>query len=201
MFRWGDWSPIAWKSVEQSTARINVWEGAVRSGKTVASIYRWAEFVRRIPPGYKKIRLSRLQGSANATEEIQLPTGIEAGSIETAGAPAARSPAAPAAAGAASGTDRGKPLGFGNPPSRTRFPNARFGRFEIEVTRNRALDQVAEQGVVQRFPPSGYIFAISPFGCQTLLERGMPSSGDGSPRSDIVRPYRRTSTEDHNRKQ
>ncbi len=38
-------------SLRLSTARINVWEGAVRSGKTVASIIAWLEFVLDGPPG------------------------------------------------------------------------------------------------------------------------------------------------------
>jgi PBSX family phage terminase large subunit len=35
----------------ESTARLNVWEGAVRSGKTLASILRWLEFCADGPPG------------------------------------------------------------------------------------------------------------------------------------------------------
>lgn len=38
-------------SLRLCTARINVWEGAVRSGKTVASIIAWLEFVLDGPPG------------------------------------------------------------------------------------------------------------------------------------------------------
>lgn len=38
-------------SVHLATAAGNLWEGAVRSGKTVASILRWLEFVRKGPPG------------------------------------------------------------------------------------------------------------------------------------------------------
>jgi len=37
-------------SIVQSTSRINIWEGAVRSGKTIASIFRWLEFLRNNPP-------------------------------------------------------------------------------------------------------------------------------------------------------
>lgn len=39
------------RSTELCTHRFNVWEGAVRSGKTVASIMAWLRFVRTGPPG------------------------------------------------------------------------------------------------------------------------------------------------------
>lgn len=32
-------------------ARINIWDGSVRSGKTINSIYAWCKFVRQGPPG------------------------------------------------------------------------------------------------------------------------------------------------------
>lgn len=38
-------------SIVGSTARINVWHGAVRSGKTISSIVRWLDFVARAPQG------------------------------------------------------------------------------------------------------------------------------------------------------
>lgn len=41
----------AQRSAELATAAGNLWEGAVRSGKTVASLLRWLEFVRHGPPG------------------------------------------------------------------------------------------------------------------------------------------------------
>lgn len=41
----------ALQSLDQSTARINIWEGAVRSGKTVASLIRWIEYCVDGPPG------------------------------------------------------------------------------------------------------------------------------------------------------
>lgn len=40
----------AW-SITQSNARLNIWDGAVRSGKTYASIWRWIRFVVEGPPG------------------------------------------------------------------------------------------------------------------------------------------------------
>lgn len=39
------------ESVRLATARGNLWEGAVRSSKTVCSILRWLQFVRQGPPG------------------------------------------------------------------------------------------------------------------------------------------------------
>ncbi len=39
------------RSVAHSTARINVWEGAVRSGKTIASLLAWLLFVADAPYG------------------------------------------------------------------------------------------------------------------------------------------------------
>lgn len=39
------------RSVELATARLNIWEGSVRSSKTVCSLLRWLIFVRRGPAG------------------------------------------------------------------------------------------------------------------------------------------------------
>ncbi|TYK47165.1 PBSX family phage terminase large subunit [Actinomadura decatromicini] len=39
------------ESIRLATARGNLWEGAVRSSKTVCSILRWLQFVRQGPPG------------------------------------------------------------------------------------------------------------------------------------------------------
>lgn len=39
------------QSIGQSTARINIWEGSVRSGKTIASLLRWLTYVARAPRG------------------------------------------------------------------------------------------------------------------------------------------------------
>jgi PBSX family phage terminase large subunit len=38
-------------SVAESTARINIWDGSVRSGKTVASLLRWLMYVATAPKG------------------------------------------------------------------------------------------------------------------------------------------------------
>ncbi|GGS88401.1 PBSX family phage terminase large subunit [Nonomuraea spiralis] len=39
------------RSIAHSTARINIWSGAVRSGKTISSLLRWLEYVGRAPRG------------------------------------------------------------------------------------------------------------------------------------------------------
>jgi PBSX family phage terminase large subunit len=41
----------AQRSVKLATARYNIWEGAVRSGKTVGSTFRWMQYVRQGPGG------------------------------------------------------------------------------------------------------------------------------------------------------
>ncbi len=38
-------------SILHSDARINIWEGSVRSGKTIASILRWIQYCIEAPPG------------------------------------------------------------------------------------------------------------------------------------------------------
>lgn len=39
------------KTVQLSTARLNIWEGSVRSGKTVSSLIAWLKYVRTGPSG------------------------------------------------------------------------------------------------------------------------------------------------------
>lgn len=39
------------RAFRESTARINVWEGAVRSGKTISSLLRWLDYVADRPEG------------------------------------------------------------------------------------------------------------------------------------------------------
>lgn len=38
-------------SFQLATARLNIWEGSVRSSKTICSLLRWLKFVREAPPG------------------------------------------------------------------------------------------------------------------------------------------------------
>lgn len=49
-FQWGDFSLKAVQSLT-SDARINIWEGAVRSGKTVSSLAAWINYTANAPDG------------------------------------------------------------------------------------------------------------------------------------------------------
>lgn len=49
--KWGLFSPKGLDSIDNSTARLNIWQGAVRSGKTICSIIRWLEFIKTGPAG------------------------------------------------------------------------------------------------------------------------------------------------------
>lgn len=52
------WAPPSVRqrdSILDSDARINIWHGSVRSGKTVASLVRWLNFLSTGPPGKKLI--------------------------------------------------------------------------------------------------------------------------------------------------
>jgi PBSX family phage terminase large subunit len=50
-------------SVVESEGRINLWEGAVRSGKTVASLLRWLIFVATAPRGGQLVMVGRTRDS------------------------------------------------------------------------------------------------------------------------------------------
>jgi len=54
-FEWTEPSPKQKLSIAKSTARINLWHGAVRSSKTIASVLRWLEFLKKGPKGKKLI--------------------------------------------------------------------------------------------------------------------------------------------------
>lgn len=51
MTRWGKFSPKALQAMGESDARLNFFEGAVRSGKTVCSVIRFLEFTQSDIPG------------------------------------------------------------------------------------------------------------------------------------------------------
>src|SRR5437879_1326466 len=44
-------SELQERSIAHATARLNIWSGAVRSGKTVASLLRWMMYVKQAPSG------------------------------------------------------------------------------------------------------------------------------------------------------
>lgn len=52
-------SPKQVASVRQSRARINLWTGAIRAGKTVASLLRWVMYVRTAPRGGRLVMVGR----------------------------------------------------------------------------------------------------------------------------------------------
>lgn len=56
-------SPKQIKSIVEAQARINVWEGSVRSGKTVASLLRWVGYVADPPPGGELVMVGRTRDS------------------------------------------------------------------------------------------------------------------------------------------
>lgn len=57
-------SPKQLLSVQQSTARINLWEGAVRSGKTIGSLLRWLIYVATSSVPGELVVVSRTRDSA-----------------------------------------------------------------------------------------------------------------------------------------
>lgn len=48
-------SPAQRASILESTGAVNGWEGSIRSGKTIASLIRWAEYVQHAPQGHLAI--------------------------------------------------------------------------------------------------------------------------------------------------
>lgn len=50
-FEWGKFGRKQLDSIKYSDARLNFWEGSVRSGKTIASIVRWLDYIATGPPG------------------------------------------------------------------------------------------------------------------------------------------------------
>lgn len=63
-------------SVATSTARVNVWTGSVRSGKTIASLLRWLAFVATAPAGGNLVMVGRTRESVarNIFQPLQDPT-------------------------------------------------------------------------------------------------------------------------------
>lgn len=59
-------SPISAKqdeSIRESTARVNIWDGSIRSGKTIASILRFIIAVMYCPPGGQIVMIGRTRDS------------------------------------------------------------------------------------------------------------------------------------------
>ena len=60
MFEWGEFSDKQLNSILNADKRINIWQGSVRSGKTIASIVRWLEYLESGPKG-KKLMIGKTQ--------------------------------------------------------------------------------------------------------------------------------------------
>lgn len=76
-------------SILDSNARLNIWEGAIRSSKTVASLVRWMEFVRTAPKGPLAI-IGRTRDTI-ARNVLDVIADIDPGAITfTRGAPTCR---------------------------------------------------------------------------------------------------------------
>ncbi|RJL21130.1 PBSX family phage terminase large subunit [Bailinhaonella thermotolerans] len=87
-------SPAQEKSIAQSTARINLWTGSIRSGKTIASLLRWLTYVVSAPRGGHLVIVGKTADtiSRNVFEPLTDPslTGPVARRIfHTRGAPTA----------------------------------------------------------------------------------------------------------------
>lgn len=52
-------SPKQLRSIAEATARLNLWEGAVRSGKTIASLWAWLLYVAFAPTGGELVMVGR----------------------------------------------------------------------------------------------------------------------------------------------
>ncbi|SEU46570.1 PBSX family phage terminase large subunit [Nonomuraea wenchangensis] len=87
-------SPKQERSIAESTARLNIWQGAIRSGKTIASLLRWLAFVANAPRGGSLIVVGKTADtiSRNIFDPLMDPaiTGPLAARISyTRGAPTA----------------------------------------------------------------------------------------------------------------
>lgn len=56
-------SPRQIVSLHESTARINIWEGSIRSGKTIASLLRWLLFIITAPRGGELVMFGKTRES------------------------------------------------------------------------------------------------------------------------------------------
>lgn len=51
----------AYQSIVRSTGRINLWDGAVRSGKSWASVLRWLDFIASVPKGMNLMMVGKTE--------------------------------------------------------------------------------------------------------------------------------------------
>lgn len=63
-------------SIREATGRVNLWEGSIRSGKTIASLIRWLIFVAIAPRGGELVIVGRTRDAAwrNVIAPLQDPT-------------------------------------------------------------------------------------------------------------------------------
>lgn len=52
-------SPKQDTSIREARGRVNIWDGAIRSGKTISSIERWVMYIRRAPAGGELVMIGR----------------------------------------------------------------------------------------------------------------------------------------------
>ncbi|GAW50603.1 MULTISPECIES: PBSX family phage terminase large subunit [unclassified Nocardioides] len=52
-------SPKQVQSIAWATARVNLWQGSIRSGKTIGSLVRWLQFVATAPHGGELVMIGR----------------------------------------------------------------------------------------------------------------------------------------------
>lgn len=75
------------RSILNATARINLWDGAVRSGKTVGSLIAWLHFVRHAPKRGALVIMGRTKDSI-ARNVLEVISELDPGAISfTRGAP------------------------------------------------------------------------------------------------------------------
>jgi PBSX family phage terminase large subunit len=88
-------SPKQVESLRESSTRVSIWSGAIRSGKTIASLLRWLIYVASAPRGGQLVVVGRTRDSVarNVFAPLQDPSlfGPIAEQVHyTAGAPTAR---------------------------------------------------------------------------------------------------------------
>ncbi|MEU4444884.1 PBSX family phage terminase large subunit [Actinosynnema sp. NPDC050801] len=88
-------SPKQVESLRESSTRVSIWSGAIRSGKTIASLLRWLIYVASAPRGGQLVVVGRTRDSVarNVFAPLQDPSlfGPLAAQVHyTAGAPTAR---------------------------------------------------------------------------------------------------------------
>ena len=60
-FKFGIFSPKALKSIHEPKARLNIWQGSVRSGKTINSIIAWIKYIKIAPTEGRLIMVGKTE--------------------------------------------------------------------------------------------------------------------------------------------